>query len=902
MKEHVVHFFLVALLMVCSAATLSAQTTVKGVVVDAENDEPLIGAAVMQRGTTQGVVTDIDGRFEIQVSPGSTLIFRSLGYKEVTRTVSGSANVDLGVISMQIDAIGLADVTITSSIAVDRKTPVALSTVDPVVIDERLGIKEFPEILKLTPGIHVTRDGGGFGDSKVNLRGFQSANVAVMVNGVPMNDMEWGGVYWSNWAGLSDVTRSMQVQRGLGASKVAAPSVGGSINIVTRTIDAKKGGFASYGIGSNGTNKLLFSVSSGLNDKGWAFTVLGGKTWGDGYIQGADFESYTYFVNVAKRFNDSHQLSLTAFGAPQTHYQRSSQDGLTIQGWQEVQKYMEPGDQYRYNPTYGFDKNGQRKTSSKNKYHKPQISLNHMWQIDNTSSLSTALYASIGDGWGYRGEGTNEYRNAWYGSSSGKLNTQFRKADGTFAYDEIQDLNEQSKNGSQMVMTVSKNNHRWYGLLSTYTKDLNENFNILGGIDARYYKGIHTNEIIDLYNGEYYIDRNRASVSSKNNSAASTDAFKNKKLTVGDIVYRDYDSFILQGGVFGTVEYNLDGLSAFVSASANETSQWRYDRFYYDKNNAESDKVNKFGFTAKGGANYNLNDNHNVYANVGYISRAPFFSGGAFLQSTTSNAINKDAVNEKIFSFELGYGFRSSFLSANINLYHTQWNDKSMARSLDYTDGNGNPDRAMINMSGVNATHEGIEIDLVAHPFSWLELNGMFSIGNWRWTNNPVGYFYNESGQPIKKNYEVASGIQAADHAKMTLLLDDIKVGGSAQTTAAIGAKFKLSNNFSIGGDWYFYGRNYADWNFSSNDLQLDGEKEFKQPWRIPSANVFDAFASYSFKLGSLPASVSGNVTNVFDQEYIESAYDGSNNDWKTATRVFYGFGRQMSMRLRVNF
>ena len=44
-------------------------------------------------------------------------------------------------------------------------------------------------------------------------------NIAVMVNGVPVNDMEWGGVYFSNWAGLSDVTRSTQVQAWMGASK-----------------------------------------------------------------------------------------------------------------------------------------------------------------------------------------------------------------------------------------------------------------------------------------------------------------------------------------------------------------------------------------------------------------------------------------------------------------------------------------------------------------------------------------------------------------------------------------------------------------------------------------------------------------------------------------------------------
>ena len=88
--------------------------------------------------------------------------------------------------------------------------------------------------------------------------------------------------------------------------------------------------------------------------------------------------------------------------------------------------------------------------------------------------------------------------------------------------------------------------------------------------------------------------------------------------------------------------------------------------------------------------NYNLNEYHNVFANVGYISRAPFFSGGAFLQSATSNATNPDAVNEKIFSFELGYGFRSPYFTANLNVYHTQWFDKTNAASVNIEDEKGN--------------------------------------------------------------------------------------------------------------------------------------------------------------------------------------------------------------------
>nr|WP_320058399.1 carboxypeptidase-like regulatory domain-containing protein [uncultured Bacteroides sp.] len=903
MRKHLIHFLLVALLSVCSAATVFAQTTVKGQVVDAESSEPMIGAAVTAVGTTQGTVTDVDGKFTLNVASNATLSIKYLGYKEFKKKILQKGQIDLGVVSLEIDAVALADVTITSSIAIARKTPVALSTIDPVFIAEKLGTQEFPEILKSTPGVYATKQGGGYGDSDITMRGFETANIAIMINGVPMNDMEWGGVYWSNWAGLSDVTRSMQTQRGLGASKVSAPSVGGSINIVTNGIEAKRGGTVSYGMGNDGMNKVLFSVSTGLTKSGWAMTVMGGKTWGDGYIQGTDFVGYNYFLNIAKRINNNHQISLTAFGAPQIHNQRNSNDGLSIQGWQEVKNYMQPGDEYKYNATYGFGKNGERKTSAKNKYHKPQISLNHMWQIDNTSSLSTALYLSIGDGWGYSGQGNGAYSNSsWYGSSNGSLNMTFRNADGTFAYDKVQEINENSSTGSQMIMSVSKNQHKWYGLLSTYTKELNDNLNFYAGIDGRYYIGTHTNEINDLYNGAYYIDASRATVSAANNSAAADPSFAKKKLGVGDVVYRDYDGYVVQEGAFAQAEYNTDKLTSFLAGSINNTSQWRYDRYYYDKAHAKSEKVNSIGFTVKGGANYNLNEYHNVFANIGYISRAPFFSGGAFLSSVSSNMVNKNAVNEKIFSAEIGYGFRSKFLTANLNIYHTEWKDKSMARSMDYKDATGKSDRAMINMTGVNATHEGIELDLKAKALSWLDITGMFSIGDWRWTNNPTGYFYNSLGQPLTGAKTVASGIGAADHAKMILLMDGVKVGGAAQTTAALGAKIKLSKDLHFGVDWNLFARNYADWAMASNDLSLGGSKTFETPWRIPSANTFDLDASYSFKIGTLPAVLSGNVNNLFDQEYISSAYDGGDHNAKSAYRVFYGFGRTMSMRLKVNF
>lgn len=899
MKKHLIHFLLVAVLSVFSAAAF-AQTTVRGQLVDSETGEPLVGAAVMIEGTSQGTVTDIDGYFKQSVAQGGTLLFKYVGFKDLKKKITQKgASVDLGTIKMEPDAVMLADVTITSSIAVARKTPVAVSTIDPVFIEEKLGTQEFPEILKSTPGIYATKDGGGFGDSKINIRGFKSENSAMMVNGVPMNGMENNKVYWSNWSGLSDVTRSIQVQRGLGAAKVASPAVGGSINIITKTTEAKKGGSVSYAMGNDGYNKILFNLSSGLSKDGWAFSLLGAKTWGDGYIQGTEFEGYTWFVSIAKRFNDNHQLSLTAFGAPQWHNQRSNQNGLSIKEWQRVKQYMGEDSPYKYNSTFGY-RHGQSYNSSRNSYHKPQISLNHLWQIDQKSSLSTALYVSIGRGDSYRGTGDSTYANSWYGSTNGLVNTQFRRPDGTFDYDAVETMNAESTNGSKMVMSKMMNNHLWYGLLSTYTTKFGENFDFYGGIDFRYYKGLHQDILTDLFGGTYFIDSyNRKNVTAENNPAVGgNSAYINQKLNVGDVLRRDYDGFVMYEGVFAQLEYNQDKLSAFISGGASNTGYWRYDRMYYSKDKAKSSTKNYLGGNIKGGANYNLTENHNVFVNAGYINRAPMFDT-SFINSQTSHDRNPDAKNEKIMSFELGYGYRSRFFTANLNGYYTRWMDKALYDSGTTADGL----RWAMNMTGANADHWGVEFDFVAKPLNWLDITGMFSWGDWRWGGIASGYLFDSQGQMLQNTRgDVVTDMANAEQYQYKIDMDNVSVGGSAQTTAALGLGVRPVKGLRLGVDWNFFSRNFADYDINANVATQNEPYVIGSPWKIPSYSTFDLSAGYTFDFGKIRATLSGNVNNVLDQEYIADARDGSTHDWESATRVLYGFGRTYSVRLKFNF
>ena len=904
MKRHLIHFLLLAVLSVFSAVAF-AQTTVKGQLVDSETGEPLVGAAVMVEGTTQGTVTDIDGYFKQNVAQGGTLLFKYVGFKDLKKKVTPKGNlVDLGVIRMEPDAVILKDVTITSSIAVARKTPVAVSTLEPAFIEEKLGTQEFPEILKSTPGVYATKDGGGYGDAKVNVRGFKSENVAMMVNGVPMNGMENQKVYWSNWSGMSDVTRSMQVQRGLGASKVASPSVGGSINVITKSTEAKRGGSVSYAMGNDGYNKMLFTVNSGLSKDGWAFTLLGAKTWGDGYIQGTNFEGYTWFANIAKRINENHQLSLTAFGAPQWHNQRNYNNGLSIKEWQRVQNYMGDDSPYKYNSTFGY-RNGQAFNSSRNVYHKPQISLNHLWQIDAKSSLSTAAYVSIGRGYGYSGTGDRSHRSKWYGTnSSGLVNTEFRCPDGTFDYDAVESLNTQSTTGSKMIMAKSMNNHMWYGLLSTYTTKFGENFDFYGGIDFRYYKGLHQNVITDLFGGKYFVDAdNRKNVRPENNPLGQRPEFVNQKLGVGDVIYRDYDGFVMYEGAFAQLEYNLDKLSAFVSGGLSNTSYWRKDRLYYAGDKAKSSKEYYMGGNVKGGLNYNLNEKNNVFFNAGFISRAPMFDN-TFINSQTSHERNPDAKNEKVISFELGYGFRSRFFTANVNAYYTKWIDKSLYDGGFYTNQETKTEeRWTMNLLGANAKHMGVEVDFVAKPARWLDVTGMFSWGDWRWNGTASGYMFNAQGQIMANSGgTVVTDMTNVEQYKYNIKMDNVSVGGSAQTTAALGINVRPMKGLRISADWNFFARNYADYDIAIGDATQDTPYVVSDPWQIPSYSTFDLSAGYTFDFGKVRATLSGNVNNLFNQEYIADARDGSTHDWDSATRVLYGFGRTYSIRLKFNF
>ncbi len=836
------------LLFIGFALSSMAQQTVGGTVVDTEG-KPVPGVNIIVKGTSVGTISDIDGKYTIQVpSSDAVLLFRFVGMVTVEKNVKGNSQID---VTMQPTDIGIAEVSILASVAEDRKTPVAVSSIKPLEIEEKLGTQEYPEILKSTPSVYATKQGGGYGDSRINIRGFDSRNVAVMINGVPVNDMENGKVYWSNWAGLSDVTRSMQVQRGFGAAKIAVPSIGGTINIITNTTDAKKGGVIRTAIGNDGYQKLGVSLSTGLTKTGWAASVAFSQTQGDGWVDGTQFKGYSYFMNISKRINDKHTLALSVFGAPQQHNQRSYK--------QRVKDYKMYPSGIRYNSNWG-ELNGEILNVKKNVYHKPQAILNHYWTINHDLSLSTSLYASLGRGSGTSTTGTND----------GKKKFQDYLYLGQIDLNRIAEENKaRGAQGSDAIIARSVNSHEWYGLLSNLRKTF-DNLTISGGVDVRYYIGHHYRQLENLLGGAYYNDVNSRGI--------PTDVNKTSGVSyLGDKIAYNNDGEVAWFGVFGQAEYVYDDLSAFVAASVSHKNYRRIDYFnYLDSDPTQTTAWESYwGFSTKGGVNYNLTDIHNVFANAGYMQRQPTFRD-IFLNY--KNIVNPDAKNEKILGFELGYGLRADKLTANINGFYTTWKDKSFVKSV-YDRGTGQTYFA--NILGVNAIHMGVELDFVYRPSNRFKFTGMLSVGDYKWANNIEDVKIFNDQQEELDSY--------------TLYLKDVHVGDAAQTTAALGAQYEILKGVKLGLDYNYYANLYAYFDPIKRQDASQGDA-----WKLPDYGLFDASLVYRFKMAGLNMSLLCKMNNVLNTEYFSDATDDNRHDLNSL--VFYGMGRTWSASLKIKF
>lgn len=173
-------------------AAQKATMTISGTVKD-ENGAPLVGANVMERSTTRGIVTDIDGKFTLKVAPGSTIIFSYLGYSTVEQKAASNMDIVLKEDNALLDELVVVGYG-------QQKRANLTGAVSTVNVDKDLVAKPQMDVAKslqgIVPGLSVINTQGGIdAQPTLTIRGVgtlsnnETSSPYIIVDGIPTEDL-----------------------------------------------------------------------------------------------------------------------------------------------------------------------------------------------------------------------------------------------------------------------------------------------------------------------------------------------------------------------------------------------------------------------------------------------------------------------------------------------------------------------------------------------------------------------------------------------------------------------------------------------------------------------------------------------------------------------------------------
>ena len=895
---------------------LFAQSIV-GTVIDSDS-KPLEGANIVVVGTELGGVSDKDGSFKIDVPTGTYDVTASfIGYTSVTNSVVVGDIVSSVNFILEFSYLGLSDVEVLASRA-SENTPVAYTTVDKEEMAFRLGSQDIPMSLNTTPSVYATQQGGGAGDARINVRGFNQRNVAVMINGVPQNDMENGWVYWSNWDGVADAAQSIQMQRGLSAVNLATPSIGGTMNIITDPASAEKGGKFKQEAGDGGFLKTTVNYNTGLIGDKLALSGTVVRKTGDGIIDGTWTDAWAYYFGSSYQMDENNRFELYAIGAPQRHGQNlykqniatysqelaGSIDGYDVLAFQEGEKFeTEAGRFYNQNwapvdPSYTGQQYwymyGARTTNRfnsnflnerENFFHKPLVNLNHFMTINDKTRLSSVLYWSGGSG---GGTGT-------YGSVSRTPAVEGNAWDRTspWAWDWNAEIEQNRTNidadysdtekRSTGILRNSINRQNTYGLISKLNYDVSEELEVQFGIDWRTAGIEHAREVRDLLGGDYYVD------------FADDNAPDGKVVRLGDeIAYFNSTTVDWIGG-FVQGNYETEKVNLYGMGGLSSIKYSYQDHFTVDNEVIKADAISTF--QVKGGGLYRLNDGLSVFGNAGYVEKPPIMDNVIYYDGTVAT----DPANEKFISTEAGLNYSGRKAAVKVSAYNTDWLDRNLVKSVETGQGSSG-DTDLIFLKGVNQKHQGLEIETKLMPHEMVEIDLVASFGKWKFDGDADGTYqeqeYNDDNQVI--------GVQTTEYS---YALDGLFVGDMPQTSYIFGLTLKPVKGLRLQALYKTYDKNYSDWSPAAREVDEDGADR-TQVWEAPGYSKLDLHASYDLpSVGGLDLTLNAHIFNALDEVFVQDAVDNSKyNGYGDKlhlphnAEVFLGTPRYANIGLTVNF
>ena len=914
-----------------------AQNVIKGVVVDSEKNTQLKGVAINVKKNTANTVTNDNGVFILQnLTNGSYVLEISLkGYETQNFPVELSGTtVDLGTVLLYEDLREEEDLS-------------TVTLTDDELNDDTSAADNISGLLQASRDIYLRTAAFEFSSSFFRIRGLDSENGKVLINGIEMNKLYNGRPQWSNWGGLNDVLRNQEFSNGLRASDYTFGGILGSTNINVRPSEQRTGTRISYASSNRSyIHRAMATHSTGLSEDGWAFTVAASRREGrEGFVDGTMYNATSFFGSVEKKFNDKHSLSFTSITA-------LNRRGKSAPQTQEV--FDLRGIQYN---SYWGTQDGKIRNSRIKEVSEPILMLNHYWDINETTSLNTnASYqtGNIGnsridnngtkvDGDAVDGEGNPYIVNLGasnpdptyyqklpsYGLRQGYSNIyeiqQNFVNDGQLNWNSLYNANANTNNNgnSSYVLYEDRNDDTQFTVNTILNKDISDDFKLNARVQYTQLTSKNFAEIIDLLGGTGYLDAD--------SFADTFDEKQNNLLNplyiagTGDVFKYNFNLYsnVVDGFLQGQFKFNK--VDFYLATSISNTSHQRDGLFqnggFPENSYGKSEELNFTNYGAKGGMTYKISGRHIVDINAGYLTKAPNLRN-SFSNSRENNNTVENLTSEKVLSADASYIFRGPFLQAKLTGYYTKIQDATEI-SFFFADGIGGDNTAFVQeiLSGIDKKHFGAEFGVEAQVTPTIKLKAAGNFGQYTYDNNPNLYLTTENNT---RSQDAGFIDGRKDFGASNL--KNYKLAAGPQTAYSVGFEYRDPDYWFVSATANFFDNVYVDIapltrtsNFADdggipfNDYDEDIARQLLQQERFDNYMVVNMIGGKSWKIGNQYISLFASIGNIFDTKYKSGGFEQGRNanyrqlkeDKSLDIPVFgnkYWFGRGTTYFLSLNY
>ncbi len=910
---------LIVLFLLC-LTTLYSQNIIRGIVVDTNSENPLSNVFVRVKNTIVTTKTDANGVFQIKdLSNGSYVLeikFNGFETQNFPVELSGKT-LDLGLIMLYKDITEEQDLSI-------------ITITDDELSNDAIAADNISGLLQASKDIFLRTAAFEFSSSFFRIKGLDSGNGKVLINGIEMNKTYDGRAQWSNWGGLNDVLRNQEFSNGLAPSNFTFGGVLGSTNMNTRASQQRPGTRISYSSSNRSyEHRVMATHTKGLSKNGWAMTFsLSRRAGNEGFNEGTSYNAYAVFTSIEKKINEHHSINFTGIFTPNRRGKSSpnTQEVFDLKG-------------IEYNEYWG-DLNGKKLNSRIKEVVEPILMLSHYWNVSENTTLQTNgsfQFGKIGNSRLDFNGGSNPSPSYYqklpsyflrYNDLSSAYTAQENFVNnGQLDWIRIFDANITNASvdvNNAYVLYEDRNDDKQFTLNTIYNTDVNNNISINGKLEYKRLRSENFAEVLDLFGGNGYLDINNFA---DTEAQMQNDVLNpNRVVGVGDKFRYNFNLSSALINAFAQAQFKYNKIDFYAAANISQITNQReglYQNGRFENSSlGKSEKLNFTNYGAKMGATYKINGRNLIDANVAYLTQAPTIRN-SFSNSRENNNIVDDLQSEKVFSSDVSYIRRSPIITSRVTAYYTAIKDATEI-SFYFADGVGGDNTAFVQeiLSGIEKKQLGLELGLEAQVTPTIKLKGAASIGNFTYANNPDLYLTSDITNEGIFDENGRSG-------NYTSNLKNYKIAAGPHTAYSVGFEYRDPNYWWIGATANFFSNTFVDIapltrssNFYTDadgltfpDYDVDVAREILQQEKFNNYKVVNLVGGKSWKVTGYYISAFATVNNVLNTAYKSGGFEqGRNANYNElradkaldkpvfGNKYWYGRGTTYFMNVNISF